>query len=427
MSRTDEAVEAQLDNKVQFVYEIAFAKRELTGLDAVPTGLAVKTNVKLEDTIRFEIKSPFNEEALLQRLAHFKSVGGRETEYSRIVARNQKRSDNQFLTHWYYPYKGKYHPRLVRSIFNIIGLQFGQTVLDPFIGSGTTTLEAHLFGLNSIGFDISPVCEIISKVKVTAGEVADKLPLYLNKGIETMKYEFGKSGSKPSKNAKLLDHADGNTYLKFLEGIKNERIRNFYRLAQLIFASDRGRRGRDFGAFEKNLNVMIASALDLSKTEKEIALDRPLGNTRIERCDARTLNLKDETVDGIVTSPPYSIALNYMENDRYALEELGVDISELSELCVGVKGKAQMKCRLYEKDMESSYSEMYRVLKKGMYAVVVIGEAKIDGESTKTVEHAIEYCKSIGFTLRDNLPKKIFGLYNTINDESVLFLQKSSG
>lgn len=427
MSRTDEAVEAQLDNKVQFVYEIAFAKRELTGLDAVPTGLAVKTNVKLGDTIRFEIEPPFNEEALLKRLAHFKSIGGKETEYSRIVARNQKRSDNQFLTHWYYPYKGKYHPRLVRSIFNIIGLQFGQTVLDPFIGSGTTTLEAHLFGLNSIGFDISPVCEIISKVKVTAGEVADKLPLYLNKGIETMKYEFGKSDSKPSKNAKLLDHADGNTYLKFLEGIKNERIRNFYRLAQLIFASDRGRRGRDFGAFEKNLNVMIASALDLSKTEKEIALDRPLGNTRIERCDARTLNLKDETVDAIVTSPPYSIALNYMENDRYALEELGVDIGELSELCVGVKGKAQMKCKLYEKDMESSYSEMYRVLKKGMYAVVVIGEAKVDGESTKTVKHAVEYCKSIGFTLRDNLPKKIFGLYNTINDESVLFLQKSNG
>lgn len=420
-------VEAQLDNKVQFVYEIAFAKRELTGLDAVPTGLGVKTNVKLGDTIRFEIEPPFNEEALLKRLAHFKSIGGRETEYSRIVARNQKRSDNQFLTYWYYPYKGKYHPRLVRSIFNIIGLQFGQTVLDPFIGSGTTTLEAHLFGLNSIGFDISPVCEIISKVKVTAGEVADKLPLYLNKGIEVMKYEFRKTDSKSSKNAKLLDNSDGNTYLKFLKGIKDERIRNFYKLAQLIFASDRGRRGRDFGAYEKNLSVMIASALDLAKTEKEIASDRPLGNTRIERCDARTLNLKDETVDGIVTSPPYSIALNYMENDRYALEEMGVDIGELSEMCVGVKGKAQMKCKLYEKDMERSYSEMHRVLKQGKHAVVVIGEAKVDGEPTKSVEHAIEYCKSIGFKLKENLPKKIFGLYNTINDERVLFLQKSSG
>jgi hypothetical protein len=111
-----------------------------------------------------------------------------------------------------------------------------------------------------------------------------------------------------------------------------------------------------------------------------------------------------------------------MENDKYALQELGVDISELSERCVGVKGKGEMKCKLYGKDMEKSYSEMYR--EKGKYAVVVIGDAKVDGEPTKTVEHAIEYCRSIGFKLRDNLPKKIFGLYNTINDESVLFLQK---
>jgi len=429
ISRTDELVEAQLDNKVQFVYEIAFAKRELTGLGAVPTGVGVKANVKLEDTIRFEIEPPFDEEALLKRLAHFKSIGGRETEYSRIVARNQtkRKSDNQFLTHWYYPYKGKYHPRLVRSIFNIIQLQYGQAVLDPFVGSGTTTLEAHLFGLDSIGFDISPVCEIISKVKVTSGEVAHKLPLYLKKAVEAMKNEFAIADSK-SKNMKLLDYAENNssTYLKFLKAIKDEKIRNFYKLAQLIFASDRGRRNRDFDAFEKNLNVMIASALDLTKTEKEISSDRPLGKTRIEICDARTLKLNNDTVDGIVTSPPYSIALNYMENDRYALEELGIDIDKLSERCVGVKGKGEMKCKLYEKDMEKSYSEMYRVLKNGKYAVVVIGEAKVDGEPTKSVEHAIEYCKSIGFQLKDNLPKKIFGLYNTINDESVLFLKKSN-
>jgi tRNA G10 N-methylase Trm11 len=426
VTRTDEWIEAQLDNKIQFVYEIAFAKRELTGLDTDCAELKDKTKVKLEDTIRFEIKTPFDQADLLRRLAHFKSIGGRETEYSRMVARNQKGSDNQFLTHWYYPYKGKYHPRLVRSIFNIIHLQYGQTVLDPFVGSGTTTLEAHLFGLNSIGFDISPVCEIISKVKVTAGEVADRFPLYLKKAIQAMKTDCATANSKLSKDAKLLDYTEENTYPKFLKGIKDERIKNFYKLAQLIFASDRGRRGRDFTAFEKNLNVMIASALDLARTEKEIRSDRPIGTTRIEICDAKNLELKDKTVDGIITSPPYSIALNYMDNDRYALEELGIDIHELSEKCVGVKGKGEMKCRLYEKDMEKGYSEMYRVLKNGKYAVVVIGEAKVDGESTKTVDHAIEYCKSIGFDLRDNLPKKIFGLYNTIKDERVLFLQKNS-
>ena len=277
---------------------------------------------------------------------------------------------------------------------------------------------------------------MISKVKVTAGEVADKLPLYLKKSIEAMKQEVNHNPkqisiikSLKSKNAKLLEFElpvrERNPYQKFLSEIKDNRIKDFYKLAQLIFASDRGRRGREFGAFEKNLNVMIASALDLANSEKEISLDRTIGKTSIGICDSRSLRLKDATIDGIITSPPYSIALNYMENDRYALDELGIDIAKLSEQCVGVKGKGKTKCELYERDMEESYSEIYRVLKEGKYAVVVIGEAKVDGKSTNSVEHAIDYCESIGFKLTENLRKNIFGLYNTITEERVLFLRKT--
>jgi hypothetical protein len=67
---------------------------------------------------------------------------------------------------------------------------------------------------------------------------------------------------------------------------------------------------------------------------------------------------------------------------------------------------------------------MYRVVKSGRYCVVVIGEATYDGLDTTTVDDAIKYCESLGFTLVKNVPKKIFGLYNTIKDEHVLFLKK---
>lgn len=414
-----EMVEVELDDKVQFVYEIAFAKREIKGI------LKVNPTVKLEDKIRFEIEPHFNKEILLKRLAHFKMIGNNETEYSRVVSRNRKKSDNQYLTHWYYPYKGKYHPRLVRSIFNIIDMNYGETVLDPFIGSGTTTLEAHLFGLNSVGFDISPVCTLVSKVKVTSGQVADKLDFYAKEAIESMKYDFEASGSKLSKNTRLIENLEPDKYDKFLKKIKNEDIKNFYKVAQLIFASDKGRRKRDFEAFEKNLGLMIRSALDLAEVEQEIKSDRPLGKVQIEQCDAKELKLPDGSIDGIICSPPYSIALNYMENDKYALGELGVDIKKLSNDCIGVKGNKDTKCELYVKDMERCYDEMFRVLKEDKYCVVVIGDAKVDGEKTKTVKEAIEYCESIGFTLTEGLPKIIFGLYNTINDESVLFFQKT--
>ncbi|WP_148686362.1 DNA methyltransferase [Candidatus Nitrosocosmicus hydrocola] len=413
---------AELDKKIQFIYEIAFAKREISSFGA-------KIGMKLKDTIQFEITSQIDsktEEMLLKRLAYFEKVSGKSTEYSQIIVKNQTRSDNQYLTHWYYPYKGKYHPRLIRSIFNIIKLEFGQTILDPFLGSGTTSLEARLFGLNSIGFDISPVCIIISKVKLTAGEVARQLPLYKKEAIDSINSDHGINFALVEGNQKTVSH-----YSKFLSQIEDERIRNFYLLASLIYASDRGRRNRKIDSFEKRLDKMISSALDLALVEKEFERNndpsmRKLGKFQIEQSDSRYLNLPDEKVDAIITSPPYSIALNYMENDRHALQELGVSIKDLSNECIGVKGTLNSKLRLYEEDMQSCYSEMYRVLKRNKYCVVVIGNAIINGNSTETVDKTIKYCTRLGFSLTKNIPKKIFGLYNTMIDESVLFFQKSA-
>jgi DNA modification methylase len=415
---SQEVLRVELNDKVQFVYEIAFAKRELDGL-------GVKFKMELEDRIQFELKKPYDENVLLRRLAHFDRVGERLTDnYSKILSRNIRRSDNQYLTHWYYPYKGKYHPRLIRSIFNIINLQSGQTVLDPFVGSGTTSLEAYLFGLNSIGFDISPICIIISKVKVTAGRVAEQLHLYRSDAVRSMKKDFDRISTRSLGIQKLVDNSDKTNYQQFLDSINDERIKNFYLLAQLIFASDRGRRKRDFSSFERNLDMMIISATALAAAENDLRQNLTLGKADLAVGNALRLPLADESVDAIITSPPYSIALNYMENDKYALQELGINIEQLCNDCIGVKGKGNLKLRLYESDMQKCYTEMYRVLKQGCKCVVVIGEAKYDGEQTKTVGNSISFCKNLGFKLEDEIPKKIFGLYNTINDEKVLFFKK---
>ena len=56
--------------------------------------------------------------------------------------------------HRLHPYLGKFIPQLVeiflRKYFNP-----GQTVLDPFSGSGTTLVQANELGVNAIGYDIS--------------------------------------------------------------------------------------------------------------------------------------------------------------------------------------------------------------------------------------------------------------------------------
>ncbi len=410
---------AELDYKIQFVYEVAFAKRELRGL-------GVNAKAHLNDTIRFEVESSCDVDRLAARLAHFRKIGVMETEYSWVVSHNQKGSDNQFLTHWYYPYKGKYHPRFVRSIFNILGLEYGDTILDSFLGSGTTALEAHLFGLNCRGFDISPVCVIVSKVKVSAGEVADQLALREKEAVSAMAKDEERLKQKTKEYTKLIDEPEKSFYSEFLDSLGDDRIKDFYTLARLIYASDRGRRGRDFSAFAKNVHTMIESAIALAEVESELRKKRELGHVQIARLDSRDLRpVRNDSIDAIITSPPYSIALDYMKNDRDALAELGTDIKDLKGKCIGVRGTSSEKTREYDKDMQKCYDEMYRVLKKGRQCVIVIGDAIVDGVSTQSVNKTKEYCQEKGFVLKEDLPKKIFGLYNTMKDERVLFFEKS--
>lgn len=147
-----------LDN-VQFIYELSLAELELRALGAdyeVTNGLR-----------EFKLNNKSNElnKRILKKSSYFKSVGKNFTDYFQIIQKNRTRSVNQYLTHWIYPYKGKFHPQMIRALLNIIGLKEGDTVFEPFSGSGTTALEAQLLGINFIGIDISPLCVLQGKVK----------------------------------------------------------------------------------------------------------------------------------------------------------------------------------------------------------------------------------------------------------------------
>jgi hypothetical protein len=157
-----------LDN-VQFIYELSLAELELKALGVV---------FEVTDGLReFRIlnKSEEKKEKILRRGSYYKTVDGKFTDYFQIIQKNQTRSVNQYLTHWIYPYKGKFHPQMIRALLNIIGLKEGEIILDPFSGSGTTALEAQLLGVNFIGIDISPLCVIQGRVKTESIDVIDEI------------------------------------------------------------------------------------------------------------------------------------------------------------------------------------------------------------------------------------------------------------
>lgn len=391
-----------LDN-VQFIYELSLAELELRALGAdyeITNGLReFKLNNKSEELSNRLIKRP----------AYFKSVGGTLTDYFHVIQKNRTRSVNQYLTHWIYPYKGKFHPQMIRALLNIIGLKKGDIVFEPFSGSGTTALESQLLGLNFIGIDISPLCVLQGKVKTQAIYARDEIIKLKNTLI--LKLE-------PS-----LFNQEQNFY-KVLEDIENKNARDFYALARLLAVSDESRRGRVFEqSFIKNLNLMIDSIKDYKEIVNKLNLK--LGNVDITIGDSRNVELSDNSVDGIITSPPYSIALDYIENDAHSLEDMGFQLNKIREDFIGVRGKGKERVDLYNNDIQKSYDEMYRILKPNKYAVIVIGNATYQGQEIKTVEFTIDYMTEIGFKLEKNILKLIFGLYNVMKKENILIFRKA--
>ncbi|MGC9336972.1 MAG: TRM11 family SAM-dependent methyltransferase [Candidatus Cloacimonadia bacterium] len=389
-----------LDN-VQFIYELALAQLELQSL-----GVRFEVTNGLRE---FRLIETQDEENLRKKLAYFKFIKGKYTDYFHLIQKNRTRSVNQYLTHWIYPYKGKFHPQMIRALLNIIGIEQGDTVLDPFIGSGTTAVEAQLLGINCIGIDISPLCVLQSKVKT---ESIDILP-------EIIKWKVRIT----NRMGLTLFNLENKSLDETIESIPDEKVKDFYKMAKLVAISDEARRGRDFSkAFLKNLELMISSVKDYVDIKKELNLN--LGKMDIKVGDSRKLPVDSESIDGIITSPPYSIALDYVANDAHALKALGYNLPEIREEFIGVRGKGQVRINLYNEDMKKSLKEMFRVLKPGKYAVIVIGNATYLGKEIKTVEFTIAHAEKIGFKLVRNIDKIIFGLYNVMQKENILIFRK---
>jgi len=391
-----------LDN-VQFIYELSLAELELKALGIdfdVTNGLREFKILNKSDEQRELIKS---------KGSYYKTVDGQITNYFQIIQKNQTRSVNQYLTHWIYPYKGKFHPQMIRALLNIIGLKEGDTVFEPFSGSGTTALEAQLLGINFIGIDISPLCVIQGRVKTESIYVIDEIKELKNEILANIKSN--------------LFQTENNYYSLIDKLSKDERVKNFYILARLLAVSDNSRRNRDFiNSFIKNIDLMIYSIKDYIEIKEKLNLR--LGDVKIEVGDSRNVRLPDNSVDGIITSPPYSIALDYIQNDIHSLKDLGYDVLKMRNDFIGVRGNGKSRVELYNEDMKKSYSEMYRVLKPNKYAVIVIGNATYQGQEIKTVEFTTKYMEDIGFKLVKNINKIIFGLYNVMKKENILIFKK---
>jgi DNA modification methylase len=367
-----------------------------------------------------------NKDEIIHRGAFFKNVEGKPTNHYLICSNNshliwQGRSEitkayfkdgnfsTGYATHGLFPYRGKFHPQLIKGLLNILGIKPGEVVLDPMCGSGTLNIEASVIGIDSIGIEKSPFCVLMSKVK--------------HEALKAESSQLSSILANMHKNYKtLISSKKLPLDFSYHNGFEAEKA-----ITLLAFLDAMGYSRR----CSKSIDVLFPIVLKRyagqinSFIQAREKLDLKLGKARFEIGDAKNPSLEDNSVDAIITSPPYSFAIDYAENDRPQLEYLGYDISKLKDEMIGLKGKTKKeKLANYFEDMDRVLSEMARVLKVGKYVVIIIGSNDVQTGGIRLETKVEEMASKIGFMLDQKIVKPIKGIQNTMRDEFILFLRK---
>ncbi len=379
----------------------------------------------------------------VRRTAYFEEILGKKSWHyfiSGVKGKGQIGHTNQYMTHWFYPYKGKFHGQMIKALINFVEAKEGDLILDPYLGSGTTLIESSLLGINGYGVEINPALAIVSQIKLDS--------LKINYEEISTEVDFSKvykifeyfSSLKIPKNSIKPTIEDCLTAKELLEMLWDRFFpssflhdlpfewRNFLLLIYLHALSDytylsgtkKGKSLQQF--FFDNFKEYMETIRGCWNVINRLGIE--LGDYEILIGSALDLKLKDESVKGIVTSPPYSIALDYIKNDEHLLNYLGVDIGELRNHMIGLKGRGKDRLVLYERDLRRSIEEMFRVLEPNGWAIIVLGDISINGSRTNFNRKIIEWSKDIGFEDAWQLERAILGGFAKLRFEYLIFLQK---
>src|ERR1700728_3376590 len=243
-----------------------------------------------------------------------------------ILRALRDRSTVSGLTHNYYRYPARFSPTFVRAVIEEF-TQPGDTILDPFLGGGTTLVEGLALDRRVIGVDINPIAVFVSKVKSTP---LDQRQLTAARSFAEQRSLTAQAIHKRAASTKD-DQRFVNTpwwlrgaircVLKRIERLSDTTVRDFLQCALLKtsqWALDCRARipdsARFISAFERNVDSMCEEmevfCCGLRERRKSLLTSVPKQRCILQR-SANGLHLDHQIphewlpVKLVLTSPPY--------------------------------------------------------------------------------------------------------------------------
>jgi len=352
-----------------------------------------------------------------------------------------------------HPFPARMAPGI--ALTAVSGIRRRLRVLDPMMGSGTVVAAARSMGHCAIGLDIDPLAVLISKVWTTAVDkrstriVAEQVLLNAKQRARSLSTSDAYPKDADKETRKFVRYWFDPCARRQLTALaraigrcSDEKSQNvlWCAFSRLIITKQAGAslaldlaHSRPHKYFDKaplspfdNFLKAVDRVLQncLSSTQKKRG---PAPNLHVG--DARQLLLRDETIDLVLTSPPYLNAIDYLRCSKFSLVWMGANTGYLRLLrstAVGTEvgeyegsqnrlsraliSKLKLRHRLSRRkqavlahfisDMQSAIAEVSRVLVPGGKAIYVIGENTIKGTYIQNAKIITAIAENAGLKLR---------------------------
>ena len=353
----------------------------------------------------------------------------RDISHFNVIDWNFTKEDSRHFLHNFCWYPSRYIPIIPAHLIQSLSKE-NETVLDPFCGSGTTIIEALKLKRNAIGIDINPVGTFIAeiKAKMMTGKV-----LHINKVTEFIGYLDSQLSELQDGDNILFIKKKNPTFLtddlmpnfreksewyhpatlqmlgdihhyieSKLTGLTKDICRIFF--ISILMNSSGYPKEKNYAYYADNVkpqgektfkNAYKLYHRKLEKFLADYAVFREQSffknSYRVLRGDARKVSsLLDESIDLIVTSPPYlnvtdyttAFRLTYLWYDFLSDQEL----KDVKKLEIGARWKRKQESKLsdYVEEMDRALTEISGSLKKNRYLCLILGESKKYSENVNT-------------------------------------------
>ena len=359
-------------------------------------------------------------------------------------------ADTRYLTHSIHRYSGKFIPQIARQAIELL-TDPEDLVADPYCGSGTTLLEAALIGRRSIGIDLNPIAVLIAKAKTIAVPISEAQPHidYLSNALETafasQRSIFG-YGQPPESAADSVDAWTRKWFpprsveqlfaiQRLVESLSNPSVRTLATVAfsDILRRSSRAHQGYPNVMFDKQRTdvpepypIFLRRLRDICDASDQLSRIQ-LAPVLIVRGDATAMPVDSESVDAIVTHPPYIGSIPYAEYGSLSLKWLGHEPRELDRRLTGGVRQSKDVVARFELGLKDMLAESSRILRPGGSLFMLVGQPRVRGARVDLAGMATRLGSSVGLRLEASVDRVGANRRaNLMGSETGLFMRRSA-